>query len=240
MRSSGAYAAALICKHSVKPLPVIAAQAAIQTARFRPARFSGQYSAYTGVWTPAFAGVTKKWVYRMFVLILALEIAGCSSKSENSAKSPDSPVTYHSQIGFSCPIPGNWKVSENQPGSLAAFYGPPNGKAPYSSSIAVYRYPKGHSDFSSPKEYYLRNAGKNASSLIQKKIASGAAYYFSDKEASPGIARPKQTTREEYYLIAFQGGFYALVYLGPEKNASPGEAVFQKLAQGFKTKDSEK
>ena len=44
----------------MKPLPVIAAQAAIQTERFRPARFRGQYSVYTGVWTPAFAGVTKK------------------------------------------------------------------------------------------------------------------------------------------------------------------------------------
>ncbi len=64
-----ALAAALICKHSVKPLSVIAAQAAIQTARFRPTRFRGQYSACTGVWTPAFAGVTKRWVHRMFIAL---------------------------------------------------------------------------------------------------------------------------------------------------------------------------
>ncbi|MDE1976201.1 MAG: hypothetical protein KGL04_11150 [Elusimicrobia bacterium] len=166
-------------------------------------------------------------------LAAALAAAACSRK----APSFPGAVTYASPTGeFSCAIPGDWRVLENEGGSKVSFFGPPGGAHANSASIAIYRYAR--TDFSDPEDYYRRETVAASSSvpMIQEDVGeSGGAYYFSMESSRPVLnSRKMERIREEDYLISAKDGFYALVYMCPDDAVTESEGVFRDVVQSFK------
>ncbi|MHB2025770.1 MAG: hypothetical protein ACYCPQ_03890 [Elusimicrobiota bacterium] len=165
--------------------------------------------------------------------VLAVGLIAACSRSGSSPS--NSPVTYAAPGFFSCSIPGDWRVLERRAGAMVSFFGPSSGDHPNAAAIGIYRYPR--SDYGNVMEYYRKEtiSASKADPLIEKPLGAGKAYFFSMETIGPKIhSRQMETVREEDYLIPDKTGFYALVYVCPDRDVPESALVFERLAQSFK------
>lgn len=160
----------------------------------------------------------RRTVRRAVAALLLLGACGRAPSSEGAYRAPDG--------SFTASLPGTWRVDETASGSrLAAFYGPPGGKKPFSQVIAV-----------------SREVGDAAAFLARASAGGGGAPRPFAPDAAPldvSFERALPSThggpaRENVRLVSVpgQGGFFVLEHGWPLGDAPAPE--FEAFLASFK------
>ena len=174
----------------------------------------------------------------LVLALAALLPAACREPAPPQPKN-DMAIYQAPQHLFSCDVPAQWRVIEDQGGAQrVSFLGPPDGPHPFWAAISVYHYAKTGSDYASPQDYAKRQAlgpGKTGA-LLEKPWKGAAAYEFSATRPQPVMHQPKtvRVRQERTALIPTREGFLALVYSAPEDRFAKGEPVFQALLDSLR------
>lgn len=164
------------------------------------------------------------------LLFIAL-LAACS-------RAPDeAPGTAaYEAPGFAAQAPAAWRVQEADGGShRASFFGPPDGPAPFSEAIVVYR----HGPASSVPTMQAFVAAKSlegppsppAKTTVAGKEALDLRY--SSVFMGPHLPEGRVPMLHHAVLVADGDGYWALVHSWPEK-VKPSEADFKAFVETFR------
>ncbi|MDE2492035.1 MAG: hypothetical protein KGM24_14400 [Elusimicrobia bacterium] len=159
---------------------------------------------------------------RSLLLSGLLLAAACARKPA----APKGEVAYSPADGsFTAALPRGWRVNEAELGTRrAAFYGPPDGKAPYSELIGVYFYPSS-GRWSDPADYAQAESAIGVATPVSRTEAAGvSALSFEVRRElpDPHLGVQRTTTRE--ILVPARGGFFALIHSYPTDGPPPGPA----------------
>ena len=147
---------------------------------------------------------------------LALACAGGRAPQGPATAGGEALASYQSRAGFTCRVPAHWRVQERADG--ASFFGPASGPRPFSTSIAVYRYPK--SAFSSAKAYAaLRGGAAKEVDIAGRRLVE---YESTSLQA-----------REHGYVLTTRDGIIAMVHAAPSGSAEFTEPIFKALVESF-------
>lgn len=158
------------------------------------------------------------------LLLLAALGAAC-------AKSPASaPVEFRPADGsFAVRAPGHWRVDQTAGLTRkAVFYGPPDGKRPYSEMIRVALHPA-----QTPEAYRASHAA-GAAPLTETAVGEAEAWEYRVVSEVPDPHGPTRRVVTRTVLVSAPGGLYALEHAWPA-DAEPGEA-FEEFLASFRPK----
>lgn len=169
---------------------------------------------------------------RRLALAALFLAAACSRPSPEPAGS----VEYSPPDGsFTARLPGGWKA-DDAPGKTrkAAFFGPPDGRKPFSELIAVRFFPAG-GRYKDPRAYAAAQAAFGKPAPPPREIEVGATRglelrtesVFSDVHSGP------QALVTRSVLLPAGGGFYALEHTYPAAGPSSA-AIFEDVLRSFR------
>jgi hypothetical protein len=150
------------------------------------------------------------------------------------SRSPEPSVSYRAPASrFSADLPRGWRVNEEVDDSrLAAFYGPPDGKTPYTQVIAVYFRPAS-GRWKSAREYLpAESAGGDATDPVETRVGGLPALELAVSRTAPDPHRGTVRTRTRAVLAQAKDGFYVLELTYPD-GAAPSPA-FDAFLASFK------
>lgn len=161
------------------------------------------------------------------LLFVALAAAAACSKPP----APGAPADYRARDGsFSAAVPGNWRVDDSpadEPG--AAFFGPPEGPAPYSQMMSVTFHRA--ADGPSAARLFVASELQQGVGPLPAPGKDGALDETFDRTV-PDVHRGPQRVTTRVVAVPAPGGFYSLEYSRPAgTSASP---VFDGLLRTFK------
>ncbi|MFA6093337.1 MAG: hypothetical protein WCU88_12885 [Elusimicrobiota bacterium] len=185
----------------------------------------------------------------MSAAALLLFCLACGKKNPETPALAGQILYQDSASGFSCDIPGDWRVLPSENGSPGtAFFGPSAGTRPYSAAITI-RYYKNGSEFLSPEAFADARRGLAVYSLPLQPLASACQDPRSSatrsleftliREESPLHGDgPKEEVQEHGCLFPGKDGFFALLHTAPKSSAQETAPVFQSLVASFRTQGS--
>lgn len=166
---------------------------------------------------------------RRLAVALLLGAAACSRPAATGAL-----IEYAAPDGsFTARLPGGWRV-DDAPGEhrKAAFFGPPDGKKPFSELIAVSFHPAG-GRYRSVDEYLAAQAALGRAAPPREVPVGGAhgmeltvRSVFADPHSGP------QPIVTRALALTAAKGFFTLEHTWPE-GAAPSSA-FDELVRSFK------
>lgn len=160
-----------------------------------------------------------------FAAFALFAIVACSPKSGK-------PVYTPVDGSFSCEVPGDWRVLENQGGAhRVSFYGPGG------SAVNLYFYDK--SRFSSVREYYLMESvsGATLGPLHEEKVGDRSLSTFTAARATPKLHSIEiENLSEQTYIIPAAGGFYSIMLVAPVSSVESVRPAFLDLVRSFKAR----
>ncbi len=144
--------------------------------------------------------------------------AACSRKP---APPPGGGVSYAAPGGrFAADLPPGWRVDEAADGDrLAAFFGPPDGPAPYTETIAVSFHPASGRWKSARQFLPAEAAGGLATAAVPVTVAGIASLETTVDRDFPDPHLGLQRTRTRAVLVPAPGGFFALENTRPAGQA---------------------
>ncbi|MBI5623792.1 MAG: hypothetical protein HY924_08445 [Elusimicrobia bacterium] len=171
----------------------------------------------------------------LFLAFLTLATA-CSPKSE-TGQGGGMAVYEDPQKRFSCKVPGDWRVREEEPGSVA-FFGPPSGSLAFAARVSIDFYARAGSEFASPEKFAQAQvaSGAKTTPLLEKTWKGRKAYSFSlvrQLNFQHGGERIRQERREEILLIPVSDGFFAIEHSASPQAQESTAPVFQAVVESF-------
>ncbi|MCR4295111.1 MAG: hypothetical protein NUW21_06220 [Elusimicrobia bacterium] len=164
-------------------------------------------------------------------LILAALLAACSRAPE-----PDPGTGAYEAPGFAAQAPAAWRVQESDGGShRASFFGPPEGPAPFSEAIVVYRHGPA-SSVPTMEAFIAAKSLEGPPSLPAKTTVAGKAALdlrYASVLAGPHFPEGRVPMLHHAVLVADGDGYWALVHSWPEKGM-PSEGVFKTFVDTFR------
>lgn len=167
----------------------------------------------------------------MKILLLAALLAGCSR-----APDADPGTAAYEAPGFAARAPAAWRVQEADGGShRASFFGPPEGPAPFSEAIAVFRH--GPSSSIPTMEAFVAAKSREGPPAppVKTSVAGKAALdvRYASVLTGPHLPEGRAPMLHHAVLVADGDGYWALVHSWPEK-AKPSEDVFRAFVETFR------
>jgi len=167
---------------------------------------------------------------------LAAVLMLCAAACSRPAPAPGgAPVEYAAPDGsFTARLPGGWTV-DDAPGEnrKAAFFGPADGKKPFSELIAVSFYPAG-GRYGGVDEYLAAQASHGSAAPPRDATVAGVkGVELIVRTVFPDVHSGPQPVVTRVLAVPAAGGFYALEHTWPD-GAAPSPA-FDALVASFKT-----
>lgn len=164
-------------------------------------------------------------------LVLAALLAACSRAPE-----PGPGTASYEASGFAATAPAAWRVQEPDGGThRASFFGPPEGPAPYSEAIVVYRHGPG-SPLPTMEAYVAAKSREGPPSPPAEAAVAGKAALdlrYSSVLTGPHFPEGRVPMLHHAVLVADGDGYWALVHSWPAK-AKPSEDVFKTFVDTFR------
>ncbi|MBI4349437.1 MAG: hypothetical protein HY553_21560 [Elusimicrobia bacterium] len=169
---------------------------------------------------------------RARVLLAVAFLAACRRPDPGPA--PDGTVRYDDPRGaFSCRVPAEWRVAEENGGELrATFLGPPGGPAPYSTALALLYYGAGTVGPASPRAYAERVAmGEGSGPVVEKRLGDRTVLELRSVRSVHARHRPPPSPRvvERTVVVPAAKGFLVAVHAAPQGREADTAPVFQAM-----------
>lgn len=167
------------------------------------------------------------------VLLAAVLCAGCSRAPESGAGAA---AYAPADRGFACEAPASWRVQEADGGAhRASFFGPPDGPAPFSDAVVVYRHGP-TSGLPTMESFVAAKSIEGPPPMPEKKTIGGRAaleFTYFTTILGPHLPEGRLAMSHHAVLLAEADGYWALVHTWPTK-AKPQSAVFTALVESFR------
>ena len=168
---------------------------------------------------------------RHFAAALLLCAAGCSKPAPPPGGAP---VVYTAPDGsFSATLPGGWRM-DDAPGKYrkAAFFGPPDGKKPFSELIAVSFYPAG-GRYKGVEDYIAAQSALGRADPTREVPVGGVrSVELIVRTVFQDVHTGSQPQVTRVLAVPAAAGFFALEHTWPD-GAAPSTA-FDNMVTSFK------
>lgn len=166
-------------------------------------------------------------------LLLAVAFAACSRAPDTA---PGTAAYEPADRGFTCAAPAAWRVQEADGGAhRASFFGPPDGPAPFSEGISVFRHGP-QSSLKTMEAFVAAKSIEGPPPIPSKTTVGGRAaldFRYATTMTGPHLPEGRLAMSHHAVLVADGDGYWALVHSWPEK-IKPKAEVFTALVESFR------